>query len=668
MPFTFSQLSVPAGWTTGIGRNVAWSPSGDYLIAAASATPFAKVFNRVGDVLSSGTALSPLPTADTTIAEWAGTVDQSFALYYFANPNYTHPYTMSGGAATKVSDINGYASGVNRYSPDGQFLLLPYQSPSWLRIYKNNPATGVISTNYSITSYGGTGVAPNTTVWDVAFSPDNSKMVLGTLRASHTVQAYDVTSRDDSGGTIAFNHHGYDNTFILNAQITCIKFHPTNPRYFIVCSTSAASGFAGVHLYDFGTSTSSGLKKIATLTGQSATEVAMNAEWSADGTMLLAAFAGTMAVWSFDETTATFSNKATQTISSYASSHRCSLHKVNDTTSYAAVAHSTSALNSQMTFWKINNISPLDARAQVPAIGAKAVLSNRLKVIAKAGLQAIGAKAQLNNYTLEYPAAVPFEENPPDIYLDAFQPPWTEAQINGVAISSDYGAQITDITTKITFSATIAGDYGKQDAFLLEAYPITIDVSYGAQMADVNVDVLADYVDINSDYGAQIVDISEIVVPNAHINYDYGAQITDILVGMDAAPVILSDYGKQLTDIETSGPVIISYDYGKQEADVEVEDPIGVIVAETYGKQLTDISAALPITVNIAETYGKQLSDISASLSGGTIDTSYGKQTADIFADIGKFIDMNYAYGKQEATINVGVSGRGRITFMLIQP
>lgn len=659
MSFILTKRTNPATVATVSGRYCAVSPDGTYVnwTSNFAANLYGRTYKR------SGTTLTALPV-------WAGTggnpgVSTALSCHFKRDGTHfilgaqTTPFlrTYFNNADTWTREASGGAVGnsqcnVARYSQDGTLAVGAHNGAPYLNVFKVDGTSGQDVFTPLTKTYVGT--APNTaSANDVAISPDNQHIALaqGSIPFIGHVTAIDTTAN-----TITLT--ALTQTTPVHTQpglVTSVVFHPDNIHFAMF-----EFGGGGVALYKLNGdgATYTYLRQISTAANP------RTGRWSLDGHYFFCADATNVYIMAYDAATETINNQA-----SAAHSLSPSVNWADASDDLSVIALVASSSSAPSVAWYTSELVPtMDVKGVIPTMTGQAVLEQHRTVRANGTIPAMTGVATFNQYTIEYPTAPPYEFVPGIVTIGAPQPEWTQEQVNGLNINHDYGAYQANLTTKITYDATINHDYGSYDATLLEHYPAIIDYTYGAYAAGIQVEEVTNTVSISAIYGAYDTTITTMVVPNANIDMAYGLYDAEIIAGQENEVTISHDYGTYTAEITSSAVGTILYTYGKYDATLNVNPDIGAAIVNGYGQYIAQINVTPEQNGNILQTYGKYDVTITGRGDGGFILQTYGKYDATIDVLQGKFVDMNYAYGKYEAEIDVNVSGRGRITFMLIQP
>lgn len=122
----------------GVGRGVAWSPDGIWLVVTHDVTPFMSIYRRNGDELDEYIIIggSPIPARAEHVV-WSPD-GQYFAVAHLGAP-YIRIYKNIGGVWTPLDppDVNpaGTAYGVD-WSPDGNYLAVAHNNAPCVTIYE----------------------------------------------------------------------------------------------------------------------------------------------------------------------------------------------------------------------------------------------------------------------------------------------------------------------------------------------------------------------------------------------------------------------------------------------------------------------------------------------------------------------------------------------------
>lgn len=659
MSIQISKLTDPSGTPATGGTNAAFSPDKKYVMYTAANSPFGRMYRRDTDVLTPlANFATGQPSATCSYPFW--TFDgKSINLMWLSGSNYQHLYNnLNNDTFPLLNDLNGVQTRISRWSPDNNLIWTCQQATTWFRMWTTSGANHQLGTQVTINWNGN---PPTSSVTDAAISPDMKKLAIATGIGGSAIQIYDILALNIGAATMSVSRRAPDATAPPNGQfIRSLEWHP-NSIHLAATLDTASAGQAGLHIYRVPISIGAAWTRLATLTGASATERCNAAKWSSKGNVI-GAFASNIRYFPFDATTETVGTVVMPNVAP-----PTTLQDV-DITSDETYIVAVSSTSPTLTFFKVRDTNAVTVHGTLPVITGHALLDQKPSVRAHGVLSPILGKSTINQYTIEYPAALPFRLVAPDLYFAPPTPLWSQSELVGAIIGDDYGKYNAAMTTEMTYSATISGDYGKYDANLFEHFIAFIDSDYGKYNATLSVEELTAQVTIVSDYGKYETDLTEIVVPDMNIDAVYGNYDASLFGGPRNDISIDNTYGSYDAELMSSAIANILSTYGTYDAALAVDVDVGVSIVSSYGQYTATLLGSAEISANIDNTYGKYQAVISAQVSGGNIKSTYGKYQADISALLGNFIDVNNSYGKYTASLSATVSGKGRITFMLIQP
>lgn len=560
---TIVQLPTPTGGPASSVNQAIWSHNGKYLLVGAAVTPFARMFKRVGDTLTAlANFTSGQPTAYVTQQDW-GFNDNVFLCNWLNSSNYGNVYSNpNNDTFSLVTAGNGVSGQAYRYTPDGTMRWDCQDTVDLLRIFVSNPTTGALGAQYTKTWTGAAASAPSVGVKDAAITSDNKIVALGTARNGTTLQVYDITALNATSATITLSRRPTP-TQLFNSNISSIKWHPNN-RHLSANTGSTTAGEAGCHVFDVPATPGAAFTRIALLTGASATEQCRNAEWSADGTLLLVTFATNFRIYHFDASTGTFSTPTIFNLTPLSiQAVWGSMYQLDSTTCYIAIGAFSSTPT--MTWYKLTVSAPnpdVNANVSIPMISPKASIVVNPPLNVRATIPMIKPQAIITSYVQDFPATQPY-------------------RLLSQVVVAPGDAEFTQ--------APYAGD------------PLLIDAVYANYGAAIDAHEYTSYTigAVYSGYQALLRDQSEGIIDAVYAGYE--------------AAIVLSNPAWTLT---------IDGTYASYEASLDGDWPFGTLIDAVYSEYGAAIDANIPYALDITAAYAGYQAFIDGDIPQGALITA----------------------------------------------
>jgi len=171
---TFTKLSSPSTQfqSEDSERGISFSKTNtNYLIRSVNISPYIRIFKRSGDIFSSISNPTQLPTGNVLSIDF--TNDDSYVAMAHANTPYISMYSKSGDTFTKTSNPGQLPTNLGvclNFSNNGTYLSLGSLGSPYLMIYKRSGS--------SLTLLSSPTSAPQSYVKSVKFSPDDTYLAI----------------------------------------------------------------------------------------------------------------------------------------------------------------------------------------------------------------------------------------------------------------------------------------------------------------------------------------------------------------------------------------------------------------------------------------------------------------------------------------------------------
>lgn len=172
---TFLRLADPSSGVGGGNYSLAWSPCGIYLAVGHRNGDILTIYKRSGNTFTKLSVVASPPTASSWCFGAAFSESGEFLAVAFDLSPFVHIYRRAGDVFTKLTNPAtlptgaGYAVG---WSPDGRFLAVGHDTTPFISVYERTALD-------TFTKISNPATLPASTVNSVQWSPDGKYLAVG---------------------------------------------------------------------------------------------------------------------------------------------------------------------------------------------------------------------------------------------------------------------------------------------------------------------------------------------------------------------------------------------------------------------------------------------------------------------------------------------------------